>query len=174
MKKLSDLVGEVIVECEVNSYGNLIVATESGLNLVVEGSTARVVDIEDIEASENNYWVSKGSIPVFQHKEVIFANNANLSDIDQEDYLKAMYPGVEWEQVEYQIYDVELQFWLPKHLLGELDRKLRNTLVEVHQFVTNERDIEIVIEDVYDFICEDANYICIMLDNIVAHRMYSN
>ena len=174
MKQLADLVGEVIVECEVNEHGNLIVATESGMNLVVEGKTSRVVDIEDVDTEyvECNYWVASGNIPVFQHKQVIFANNANLSGVDQEDYLKAMYPGVEWEQVDYQIYDVELQFWLPKHLLGELDRKLRNVLVDVHQFVTNERDIELVIDGYFDFIAEDANYICIMIDNSLADILY--
>ena len=175
MRQLIDLVGEVIVECEVNEHGNLIVATESGMNLVVEAKTARVVDIEDVDTSEPiecNYWVAGGDIPVFQHKQVIFANNANLSEQDQEASLKDTYPGVEWVRVDHEMYDVDHQFWVPKHLVSELDGKLAPLLDEVHEFIVNERDIELVIDGYFDFIAEDANYICIMLDNSLADILY--
>jgi len=177
MKHLSDLIGEVIVDYGVNEFGKLVITTEGGINIVVDANTTRVVDVEDIEnydAVECNKWVAMGNIPVFQHKEVIFANNSNLSYQDQLENLNTDFPNVEWKQVDYQIYDVELQFWLPTHLVDELEGKLLDLIVEVHQFVTNERDIELVTDEYYAHIAETTNYRCMMYDNRLVDFIYND
>lgn len=105
--------------------------------------------------------------PYTEGKRVVFLMNHNLSSDDQSDYIGKLYNGVMWNLRYHMDYE-DLYIFVPP--LTTLDEDYPEILQEIVEFVYNERDICITVDEALGVIAETDDTICYMLKDEVVEK----